>query len=155
MNAIRVELPDTLAAEINGYLNTGWFDFEGEVVLAALMDFVTRDRIDRLERASCVMTSIGRSRSKALLREGRRLRYLANPTGRSVLRALIWRANSISRTSGVRFSDSAVEQERFSGSRSKPPAGRQPAYPTCCRTQDRSRPPGPLRGGADPRNVCG
>jgi Arc/MetJ-type ribon-helix-helix transcriptional regulator len=50
MKAIQVELPDKLAAEISVYVNAGWFDSEGEVVRAALMDFVKRHRIDLLER---------------------------------------------------------------------------------------------------------
>jgi Arc/MetJ-type ribon-helix-helix transcriptional regulator len=50
MKAIQVELPDKLAAEINVYVNAGWFDSEGEVVRAALLDFVKRHRIDLLER---------------------------------------------------------------------------------------------------------
>ena len=50
MKAIQVELPDKLAAEIAVYVNAGWFDSEGEVVRAALMDFVKRHRIDLLER---------------------------------------------------------------------------------------------------------
>jgi Arc/MetJ-type ribon-helix-helix transcriptional regulator len=50
MKAIQVELPDNLAAEIKVYVNAGWFDSEGEVVRAALMDFVKRHRIDLLER---------------------------------------------------------------------------------------------------------
>ena len=50
MKAIQVELPDKLAAEIAVYVNAGWFDSEGEVVRAALLDFVKRHRIDLLER---------------------------------------------------------------------------------------------------------
>ena len=50
MKAIQVELPDKLAAEIKVYVNAGWFDSEGEVVRAALMDFVKRHRIDLLDR---------------------------------------------------------------------------------------------------------
>ena len=50
MKAIQVELPDKLAAEIKVYVNAGWFDSEGEVVRATLMDFVKRHRIDLLER---------------------------------------------------------------------------------------------------------
>ena len=50
MNAIQIELPDKLAAEINVYVTGGWFDSEGEVGRAALMEFVTRHRINRLER---------------------------------------------------------------------------------------------------------
>ena len=50
MKAIQVELPEKLAAEIHVYVNAGWFDSEGEVVRAALIDFVKRHRIDPLER---------------------------------------------------------------------------------------------------------
>ncbi len=50
MRAIQVELPDKLAAEIKAYVNAGSFGSEGEVVRAALMDFVRRHRIDLLER---------------------------------------------------------------------------------------------------------
>ncbi len=50
MKAIQLELPDKLAAEIDAYVNAGWFGSEGEVIRAALMDFVKRHRIDLLER---------------------------------------------------------------------------------------------------------
>ena len=50
MKAIQIELPDKLAAEIEAYVNAGWFGSEGEVIRAALMDFVKRHRIDLLER---------------------------------------------------------------------------------------------------------
>ena len=50
MKAIQLELPDKLAAEIEAYVNAGWFGSEGEVIRAALMDFVKRHRIDLLER---------------------------------------------------------------------------------------------------------
>lgn len=50
MKAIQLELPDKLAAEIEAYVNAGWFGSEGEVIRAALIDFVKRHRIDLLER---------------------------------------------------------------------------------------------------------
>ena len=50
MKAVQLELPDKLAAEIEAYVNAGWFSSEGEVIRAALMDFVKRHRIDLLER---------------------------------------------------------------------------------------------------------
>ena len=50
MKAVQLELPDKLAAEIEAYVNAGWFGSEGEVIRAALMDFVKRHRIDLLER---------------------------------------------------------------------------------------------------------
>ena len=48
--AVQLELPDKLAAEIEACVNAGWFGAEGEVIRAALMDFVRRHRIDLLER---------------------------------------------------------------------------------------------------------
>ena len=50
MKAIRVELPDKLAAEIEAYVKTGWFASEAEVVRAAVADFVRRNRVELLER---------------------------------------------------------------------------------------------------------
>ncbi len=50
MKAIKVELPDKLAAEIEGYVKTGWFSSEAEVIRVALMDFVRRNRVELLER---------------------------------------------------------------------------------------------------------
>lgn len=50
MKAIQVELPDKLVAEIEAYVKTGWFTSEAEVVRAALMDFLRRNRLDVLER---------------------------------------------------------------------------------------------------------
>jgi Arc/MetJ-type ribon-helix-helix transcriptional regulator len=50
MKAIRVEVPDKLAAEIQAYVKTGWFKSEAEVVRAALLEFVRRNRVDLLER---------------------------------------------------------------------------------------------------------
>ena len=50
MKAIQVELPEKLAAEIEAYVKTGWFKSEAEVVRAALMEFVRRNRVGLLER---------------------------------------------------------------------------------------------------------
>ena len=50
MKAIRVEIPDKLAAELRAYVKTGWFKSEAEVIRAALMEFVRRNRVDLLER---------------------------------------------------------------------------------------------------------
>jgi Arc/MetJ-type ribon-helix-helix transcriptional regulator len=49
MRAIQVEVPDKLAAEIEAYVKTGWFGSEAEVVRAALLEFVRRNRVDLLE----------------------------------------------------------------------------------------------------------
>jgi Arc/MetJ-type ribon-helix-helix transcriptional regulator len=50
MKAIQVEIPDKLAAEIETYVKTGWFSSEAEVIRAALIEFVRRNRVELLER---------------------------------------------------------------------------------------------------------
>jgi len=50
MKAIHVELPDRLAAEIEAYVQAGWFGSEAEVIRAAVADFVRRRRVELLER---------------------------------------------------------------------------------------------------------
>ena len=50
MKSIHVEIPDKLATEIEAYVKTGWFSTEAEVIRAALMEFVRRNRVDLLER---------------------------------------------------------------------------------------------------------
>jgi Arc/MetJ-type ribon-helix-helix transcriptional regulator len=49
MKTIQVELPDKLAAEIESLVTGGWFDSEAELVRAALLEFVRRNRADLLE----------------------------------------------------------------------------------------------------------
>lgn len=50
MKTIQIELPEKLAAEIEGYVKTGWFSSEAEVIRATLMEFVRRNRVGLLER---------------------------------------------------------------------------------------------------------
>ncbi len=50
MKAIQVELPEKLAAEVEAYVKAGWFSSEAEVIRAALMEFVRRNRVELLER---------------------------------------------------------------------------------------------------------
>jgi Arc/MetJ-type ribon-helix-helix transcriptional regulator len=50
MKAIHVELPDKLAAEIEAYVQAGWFGSEGDVIRAAVADFIRRRRIELLDR---------------------------------------------------------------------------------------------------------
>jgi Arc/MetJ-type ribon-helix-helix transcriptional regulator len=49
MKTIQVELPDKLAAEVEALVETGWFGSEGELIRAALLEFVRRNRADLLE----------------------------------------------------------------------------------------------------------
>lgn len=50
MKSLHIEIPDKLATEIEAYVKTGWFSTEAEVIRAALMEFVRRNRVDLLER---------------------------------------------------------------------------------------------------------
>lgn len=50
MKAIKVELPDKLAAEVETYVKAEWFSSDAEVVRAALMEFVRRNRVDLHEQ---------------------------------------------------------------------------------------------------------
>lgn len=50
MKAIQIELPDKVAAELEAYVKAGWFGSEGELIRAAVLEFVRRNRIDLLER---------------------------------------------------------------------------------------------------------
>jgi Arc/MetJ-type ribon-helix-helix transcriptional regulator len=49
MKTIQLELPDKLAVEVEALVGTGWFVSEGELIRAALLDFVRRNRADLLE----------------------------------------------------------------------------------------------------------
>ena len=49
MKAIALQVPDALARAATEYVKAGFFRSESEVCLAALTDFVRRNRIDLLE----------------------------------------------------------------------------------------------------------
>ena len=49
MKTVQVELPDKLAAEVEALVGTGWFGSEGELIRAALLEFLRRNRTDLLE----------------------------------------------------------------------------------------------------------
>jgi Arc/MetJ-type ribon-helix-helix transcriptional regulator len=50
MKTLSIELPDKLAAEIGAYVKAGLFRSEPDAVLAAMSEFVRRNRLDLLER---------------------------------------------------------------------------------------------------------
>ena len=50
MKALQVELPEALASEIEAFVKSGWFTSEEEVIRAALVEFVRRNRLDLLDR---------------------------------------------------------------------------------------------------------
>jgi Arc/MetJ-type ribon-helix-helix transcriptional regulator len=50
MKAVQIVLPDKLAADIETCVTSGWFASEEEVIRAALVEFVRRNRVGLLER---------------------------------------------------------------------------------------------------------
>ncbi len=50
MKTISIDMPDNLAAAIEGYVKAGFFNSELDVLLAALSEFVRRNRIELIER---------------------------------------------------------------------------------------------------------
>jgi Arc/MetJ-type ribon-helix-helix transcriptional regulator len=50
MKTLSIDLPDKLAAEIDAYVKAGLFRSEPDAVLAAMSEFVRRNRVDLVER---------------------------------------------------------------------------------------------------------
>ncbi len=50
MKTLSFDLPDKLAAEIDAYVKAGVFRSEPDAVLAAMSEFVRRNRVDLMER---------------------------------------------------------------------------------------------------------
>ena len=50
MKSISIDLPDNLATAVQAYVKTGFFRSELDVLLAAISEFVRRNRIDLIER---------------------------------------------------------------------------------------------------------
>jgi Arc/MetJ-type ribon-helix-helix transcriptional regulator len=50
MKTISVNLPDNLATAVDTYVKAGFFDSELDVLLAAVTEFVRRNRIDLVEQ---------------------------------------------------------------------------------------------------------
>jgi Arc/MetJ-type ribon-helix-helix transcriptional regulator len=50
MKTLSITVPDYLAERINDYVKTGYFLSEPDVVLAAMSEFVRRNRVDLMER---------------------------------------------------------------------------------------------------------
>ncbi|OGL43579.1 MAG: hypothetical protein A2161_21535 [Candidatus Schekmanbacteria bacterium RBG_13_48_7] len=49
MRSISIDLPDNLASAVDNYIKAGFFRTEFDVILAALSEFVRRNRIDLIE----------------------------------------------------------------------------------------------------------
>ncbi|RJR41177.1 MAG: CopG family transcriptional regulator [Desulfobacteraceae bacterium] len=50
MKTLSIDLPEKLAAEIDAYVKAGLFKSEPEAVLAAMSEFVRRNRVELMER---------------------------------------------------------------------------------------------------------
>ena len=50
MKTLSIDLPDNLVAAIHGYIKAGYFNSEPEVLMAALLEFVRRNRVDLMEQ---------------------------------------------------------------------------------------------------------
>ena len=50
MKTLSINIPDNLAAQINDYVKAGFFLSEPDVILAAMSEFVRRNRVDMMER---------------------------------------------------------------------------------------------------------
>lgn len=50
MTMMTIELPDQVAEEAKGFIRAGFFRSEKEILLAALVDFIRRNRTDLMNR---------------------------------------------------------------------------------------------------------
>ena len=50
VKTLSINIPDNLAAQINDYVKAGIFSSEPDVILAAMSEFVRRNRVDMMER---------------------------------------------------------------------------------------------------------
>ncbi len=50
MKSLSMDLPDDLAVAVESYVKAGFFHSELDVLLAAISEFVRRNRIDLMER---------------------------------------------------------------------------------------------------------
>ena len=50
MKTLSIDIPDNLAAQINDYVKAGFFPSDPDVILAAMSEFVRRNRVDLMER---------------------------------------------------------------------------------------------------------
>ena len=50
MRSLSIDLPDNLATTVESYVKAGFFRSELDVLLAAISEFVRRNRIDLIER---------------------------------------------------------------------------------------------------------
>jgi len=50
VKTLSIDIPDSLASQISDYVKAGIFSCEPDVILAAMTEFVRRNRVDMVER---------------------------------------------------------------------------------------------------------
>jgi Arc/MetJ-type ribon-helix-helix transcriptional regulator len=50
VKTLSITIPDNLAAQIKDYVKAGFFSSEPDVILAAMSEFLRRNRVDMMER---------------------------------------------------------------------------------------------------------
>jgi len=50
MKSISVTLPERMRTEVNSYIQNGWFTNEGEILRAALQEFIMHNRLKLAEQ---------------------------------------------------------------------------------------------------------
>ncbi|MCF8142426.1 MAG: ribbon-helix-helix domain-containing protein [Deltaproteobacteria bacterium] len=53
MKTLSITVPDHLAEQIHDYVRSGFFMSEPDVVVAAISEFIRRNRVDLMERFAC------------------------------------------------------------------------------------------------------
>ena len=76
MQSIHIELPDTLAAELDALVQAGWFRNKNELICLALVEFARRHRVALAEQFQQEDIACGRcDRKRPRRSKTRRLRY--------------------------------------------------------------------------------
>jgi Arc/MetJ-type ribon-helix-helix transcriptional regulator len=50
MKTLSINIPDNLADQLNDYVKAGFFSSEPDVIIAAMTEFLRRNRVDMMER---------------------------------------------------------------------------------------------------------
>lgn len=50
MKTLQVEVPDVLGKEVDALVEAGWFSNDGELIRAALREFLRKNRFELMER---------------------------------------------------------------------------------------------------------
>ena len=67
MKTLSIDLPDNMANQIENFVKSGFFTSEPDVILAAMTEFIRRNRIELMERFA--MEDIDWAKNEALVNE--------------------------------------------------------------------------------------